>query len=481
MQASDLTALLPLLVTGGASVVLMAIVAISRNHALAAGFTAASLLAALAAVPAAQRVAPHQDALFAVDSYGLFFVALILVTGILLVCLAYGYFERQAERQEEFYLLLLLALSGAGFLAVSSHLVSLFLSLELLSVSLYAMIAYPRVRSGSVEAAVKYLVLGSASAALLLFGGALAYARLGSMELASLAEALSRPAGSIDIVLLAGVALLFSGAAFKLGVAPFHLWAPDVYQGAPAPVGAVIATISKAAMTALVFRYFASGEAFAESPLLPMAAVVSAVSMLGGNLLALLQNNLKRLLAYSSISHLGYVLIALLAAPDDGREAAAFYMAAYAASLIAAFGVMSALSQGGTDAEDLESFRGLFRRCPALALTLTLAMFSLAGIPLTAGFVGKFYVVLAGADRALWTLVFILAASSAIGLYYYLRVVVLIYDDAVVRAPVVGAPGTSSMAVWLALGASAILIVALGVFPQQLIGYLHGAVTLLLR
>ena len=198
----------------------------------------------------------------------------------------------------------------------------------------------------------------------------MAYARLGSMELSRITQALVQTGDSQDVILLAGVALLFSGAAFKLGVAPFHLWAPDVYQGAPAPVGAVIATISKAAITALVFRYFATGGTLAESPVLQAVAVVAAVSMLGGNLLALLQRNLKRLLAYSSISHLGYVLVALLAAPANGREAAAFYMAAYAASLIVAFGVMSALGDRSGDAEELESYRGLFRRRPAWKASL---------------------------------------------------------------------------------------------------------------
>jgi NADH-quinone oxidoreductase subunit N len=320
-------------------------------------------------------------------------------------------------------------------------------------------------------------VLGSASAALLLFGGALTYASLGSMELADMTAALAQADASTNLILLAGVAMLFSGAAFKLGVAPFHLWAPDVYQGAPAPVGAVIATISKAAMTALVFRYFVSEGTLAESPLLQTAAVVSAVSMLAGNLLALLQSNLKRLLAYSSISHLGYVLVALMASPDNGREAAAFYMAAYAASLIVAFGVMSVLTEGAADAEDLGSYRGLFRRRPALALAMTLAMFSLAGIPLTAGFIGKFYVVLSGADRALWTLVFILAASSTIGLYYYLRVVVSLYSDGPAASP---ARSGTSLPASLAVGVSAALIVALGVFPQQLVNYLHAAVASLI-
>lgn len=475
----NLTALLPLLIAGGASVVLMALVAIRRSHGLAAGFTAASLFAALAAVPAAQRAVGAPDALFTVDSYGLFFISLILATSLFVVCLAYDYFERQQERQEEFYLLLLLAVSGAGFLSVSSHFVSLFVSLELLSVSLYAMIAYSRLRAGSVEAAIKYLVLGSASAALLLFGGALAYANLGSMELADLTAALARADASGDVILLAGVGLLFAGAAFKLGVAPFHLWAPDVYQGAPAPVGAVIATISKAAMTALVFRYFVSEGTLADSLFLQTAAVVSAVSMLAGNLLALLQSNLKRLLAYSSISHLGYVLVALMASPANGREAAAFYMAAYAVSLIVAFGVMSALTEGATDADDLASYRGLFRRRPALALAMTLSMFSLAGIPLTAGFIGKFYVVLSGADRALWTLVFVLAASSTIGLYYYLRVVVSLYSDGpAASAAEIRAGG--SLPASLAVGVSAVLIVALGVFPQQLVNYLHAAVASLI-
>ncbi len=476
MQPVDLTALLPLIVIGCAPVALMALVAIHRNHALTAGFTAASFVAALATLPAASQAAPHHELLFTVDAYGLFFVALILVTGLLVTCLTYGYFEKQHTQREEVYILLLLAVAGAGVLCVSANFVSLFLSLELLSVSLYALIAYPRIKEASVEGAIKYLVLGSASAALLLFGGALAYARLGSMDLAKMAAALSEPGASSDIVLLAGVALVFAGAAFKLGVAPFHLWAPDVYQGAPAPVGAVIATISKAAMTALVFRYLATGAALGDSTFLQAVALVSAVSMLIGNLLALLQTNLKRLLAYSSISHLGYVLVALLAAPGDGREAAAFYMAAYAAALVAAFGVMSAMSDGDGDAEDLEAYRGLFRRRPALGLVLTLSMLSLAGIPLTAGFVGKFYVLMAGLDSSLWTMALILAASSVIALYYYLRVVVAVYDTAGGARQSSAAAPASSAAASAALAASAVAIVLLGVFPQRMITYLHASI-----
>ena len=477
MQSTELIALLPLIVIGAASVALLGIIALRRNHALAAGFTAAALLAAIACLAPAQFVAPRRGPLFVVDGYGLFFVGLILVAGLLIACLAYGYFERRGARQEEFYVLLLLAVAGSGLLAVSSHFVSLFLCLELLSVSLYALIAYPRLRTDCVEAGVKYLVLGSASAAFLLFGAALAYAQLGSMELSQLSQALSRAATSSDVILLAGVGLVFVGAAFKLGVVPFHLWAPDVYQGSSAPVGALIATVSKASMAALVFRYFASGTALAESHLLQAVALVSAASMLVGNLLALLQTNLKRLLAYSSISHLGYVLVALLSSAEDGREAAAFYMAAYVATLVAAFGVMAALSDGEADAEDLERYRGLFWRRPGLGFVLTLAMLSLAGIPLTAGFVGKFYILLAGAERALWTLVLILAAASVIALYYYLRVVVLIYSDAPAPRAAQAEATTGSAALSLALGGSAAAILFLGLFPERLMAYLRAAVS----
>ena len=476
MARIDLIALLPLVVTGLASVALMGLIAIRRSHGLAAGFTAASLVAALVSLAPARRAAPRAvDPLFVVDGYGLFFVGVIVVTALLVTVMAYAYFTRQRERPEEFFILLLLAVTGSGILTLAASFVSLFLGLEILSVALYVLIAYPRLRTNSVEAAVKYLVLGSASAAFLLFGAALAYARLGTMDLQSMATALAQVSATADPVLLAGTALVIVGAAFKLGVVPFHLWAPDVYQGAPAPVGALIATISKASMVALVFRYFGAGQDGGATALAPAVALIGAASMFAGNILALLQTNLKRLLAYSSISHLGYVLVALVAPTDTGREAAAYYMAAYAVTLVAAFGVMAAISDGQDDVEEIDRYRGLFWRRPWLAVALTASMLSLAGIPLTAGFVGKFYVLLAGASGALWTLVLILAVTSVIGLYYYLRVVVALYADE--TSAVAGARELpSSVATSFVLTTSTLAIFCLGVFPQPIMRMLSAAI-----
>jgi NADH-quinone oxidoreductase subunit N len=361
---------------------------------------------------------------------------------------------------------LLLATLGSMTLVASSHFVSFFLGLEILSVSLYAMIAYTRARPISVEAGIKYLILAAASAAFLLFGIALVYAETGTMEFARIATALR--ANSADVIALAGLAMIVVGVGFKLALVPFHLWTPDVYEGAPAPVTAFVATVSKGAMFALLLRYSNLLGIQTYYSLFIAFSVIAIASMLVGNLLALLQNNVKRILAYSSIAHLGYLLVAFLASGALAVIAVAFYLTAYFVTTLGAFGVVTLLSDADRDADRIDDYRGLFHRHPWLAGIFTAMLLSLAGIPLTAGFVGKFYLVAAGVGSALWLLVIVLVVASAIGLFYYLRIVVAMYQP-----PPEGAPAPARVSLPIAgsvtLAVLTLLLVWLGVYPTPFI------------
>ena len=375
----------------------------------------------------------------------------------------------------------MLATLGTTVLACASHFMSVFLGLELLSVSVYGMIAYLRRRSISIEAGVKYLILAAISSAFLLFGMALIYARLGTMELARMAELLGQAGAPTalagDVMILAGLGMMVVGFGFKLAIVPFHMWTPDVYQGAPAPVTAFVATASKGAVMALLLRFASMMNFDPQGGLWFLFSILAVASMFLGNLLALHQKSLKRLLAYSSIAHLGYVLVAFLAGGAAAGEAVSFYLLAYTVTSLGAFGVITVLSRTAdrsgddvipSDLDAIEHYRGLGRRRPWLAGVLTAMLFSLAGIPLTAGFVGKFLLLSAGAGAALWTLVLLLAVNSALGIYYYLRVVVAIYlRDETGPAP---QPHESeprmTVAGGLALGVLTTLVVIIGVFPQ---------------
>ena len=268
-----------------------------------------------------------------------------------------------------------------------------------------------------------------------------------------------------------------AGLAFKLSLAPFHLWTPDVYQGAPAPVTAFLATVSKGAVFVLLLRYFAAAGAFAYAPLLVGLAVLAGASMLLGNVLALLQQNVKRILAYSSIAHLGYLLVAFLAGGAAAAEAASYYLTAYVVSTVGAFGVVTVLSSERgeeDDAQMLSGYRGLFWRRPWLAAMFSLMLLSLAGIPLTMGFVAKFYVVAASVESSLWALLAVVIVGSAIGLFYYLRVLITLYLGHDEAAPIGQAPRVS-VAAGVVLAGAAAAVVWLGVFPQPLIALIRSA------
>ena len=412
MTASDLFALLPLLSVAATAVIIMLAVAVHRSHALALALTLLGLAGAFCSlffVPL-RPVTP----LLIIDNYALFFMGLIVAASFAVALLAYGYLAAREGNREELYILILVATLGAMVLAASTHFASLFLGLEILSVALYALISYLHGRALPVEAGIKYLVLAAASAAFLLFGIALIYADLGTMEFARIAQLLSSRGALNLILLLPGVALIVTGIGFKLALVPFHMWTPDVYEGAPAPVTAFVATVSKGGMFALLLRYFHQSGTHSFAPVVLAFSIIAVASMFAGNLLALLQNNVKRILAYSSIAHMGYLLVAFQVGGPMGASAAAFYLVAYFVMTLGAFGVVTTLSERGRDADLIDDYRGLFWRRPALALVFTAMLLSLAGIPLTAGFLGKFYIVAAGASVGAWALILILAITSAL-------------------------------------------------------------------
>ena len=469
MNAADILALLPLLLIAGTSVVVMLAIAAKRNHALAAGLTLAGLTAAFVSIWAAVPLVPRQvTPLLLVDRYALFYIGLIIASAAAVAVLSYPYFENRDGHREELYLLLLLATLGCAVLVASSHFVSFLLGLEILSVSLYAMVAYLTDLKKPLEAGIKYLILASASAAFLLFGVALIYADAGSMAFSRIREL--TVSGSGLGLLLPGIVLTVTGIGFKLGVVPFHLWTPDVYEGAPAPVAAFVATTSKSAMVALLLRYFYVSGALQYRAVFWVFSIIAIASMCAGNLLALQQTNVKRILAYSSIAHFGYILVAFLAGGTMAIEAVSFYLVAYTVTILAAFGVVTALSSSERDADDLEDYRGLFWRRPVIAGIFTAALLSLAGIPATMGFLGKFYVLSAGAAVAAWPAIIILVVTSVAGLFYYLRIVVALYSapaEHPASTPIVSQGGTFALAVFAAL------LIWFGIYPAPLLNLIR--------
>ncbi|WP_263366292.1 NADH-quinone oxidoreductase subunit N [Edaphobacter bradus] len=469
MSHADFTASLPMLIVSVTAVLLMLSIAIRRSHMAAAAISLIGLFVALASLPFASSVVPRQvTAFFIFDSYSLIYVAILLLATAFVFLLGYDYLDRRKEHREEFYLLVLLATTGAMVLVASRNFASFFLGLELLSVALYTLIAYARTER-AVEAGIKYLILAASSSSILLFGLALIYSGSGTMELSQFTAMTHSTRQASSLLFLAGLALTLTGVGFKLAVVPFHLWTPDVYEGAPLPVTTFIATISKGGMFALLLRWFHSEVGgLAGAPGLVLS-IIAIASMLTGNLLALRQTNVKRILAYSSIAHMGYLLVALLAGGVLGASAATYYLAAYMVTILGAFGTMTVLSGTRWEAASLDSFRGLFWQRPLVAATFTTMLLSLAGIPLTAGFLGKFYVLIAGASQSRWVLLFTLVVSSTIGLFYYLRIIVVMYSQPAEHIAA-GDPGTLPLSIPAALALAALtgLVFLLGVYPALL-------------
>ena len=498
MNSTAFFSLLPLIFISIALLALMMIIAFKRNSTLSFQVTLTGLAVTFVSLFIVSDILPQQATqLLLVDGYGLFFMGLILVTAMLLLPLCHDYWGRYAQVSDEFYLLFLISILGAMVLVCSSHFAAFFLGLELLTLPLIVMVGYPFFSKyhASLESAIKYLILSAAASATLLFGMALIYSQLGSMDFMPLAHSVinnsvinSSVTSTTDphqVLIKAGAMLVIIGIAFKLSLVPFHLWTPDVYQGAPLPATAFLATISKGAVFAVLLRYYLAAEVFMTDSLVWSIAAIAIASMLIGNLLALFQESLKRLLAYSSIAHFGYLLVALLAiSQSTGAEVAiesvSYYLVAYLLSTLAAFAILIRFpeSEDATDMPQLKNLRGLFWSHPLLAAIMSLAMLSLAGIPLTVGFIGKFYIFAAAVEESLWGLLLVAVLGSAIGLFYYLRVIlVMTYKNSSEDASNQQTPQNQLQQIYIsknqishfALLAVAFLTLILGVYPSPLI------------
>ena len=428
MMITNLTTLMPLVIISGASVLIMLLIAFKFNHKIIQAISALSFVIALISLTKLSgNLSNSLQQLFIIDGFSILVLALILFSGLVVNVFSYIYFEEKEENPKEYYILLLLCTLGAEVLVISNHFASLFIGLEILSIGLYVLIAYLRTRNFAVEAGIKYLMLAAFSSAFLLFGMSLIYTDSGTMQFNLLAEHLNK-SGSPSIIFLTGFGLMLIAVGFKLALVPFHMWTADVYQGAPVPVTAFIATVSKGAMFAVLIHFFTTigSNRFQTSTV--VISLIAVASMLIGNLLALNQKNIKRLLAYSSIAHLGYLLVAFLATNKLGIEAVVFYLLTYFLTTLAAFGVVTILSNKEHDADHMDNYRGLFWHNPFAAIVMTVAMLSLAGIPLTVGFIGKFYILSAGIEANFWFLALVLVLSSVIGLFYYLRIITTMFS-----------------------------------------------------
>lgn len=475
-----LIALLPLLVTSLTAVVVMLAIAAKRNHTVTFILSVVGLNLTLLSLIPALEVAPLEvTPLLLIDKFACYYMALVLAASLACITLIHAYLGGDSGKgypgnREELYLLVLLSAAGGLVLVSAQHLASLFIGLELLSVPTYGMIAYAFFNKRSLEAGIKYMVLSAAGSAFLLFGMALLYAESGNLAFADIGISLMRESSQLVQI---GIGMMLIGLAFKLSLVPFHLWTPDVYEGAPAPVAAFLATASKVAVFAVLLRLYQMSPAMSGGWLNELLTLIAIASILFGNLLALLQNNLKRLLGYSSIAHFGYLLVALIASKGLAVEAVGVYLATYVLTSLGAFGVITLMSTpySGRDADALYEYRGLFWRRPYLTAVLTVMMLSLAGIPLTAGFIGKFYVIAAGVEAQLWWLLGAMVLGSAIGVFYYLRVMVTLF----MREPNLhrhDAPfDWGQRAGGIMLLVVALLAFFLGVYPQPLLELVQQA------
>lgn len=441
-NSENFLALLPLIITCLTTVFVMMAIAIRRNHWWNATVTVAGLNLALLTIAyevytlfaqpepffkIPQAITP----LFVVDGYSLFFTTLVLIAALGTSTLTNAYIDSFKRNREEVYLLITIAAAGGIVLTMAHHMAALFIGLEMMSVALYGLVSYTYDRARSLEASIKYMVLSATASAVMLFGMALIYAQFGSLSFAEIGAKINQ---APNLLIVIGGMLMTIGLFFKLSLAPFHLWTPDVYEGAPAPIGAFLATAAKVSVFAVLVRFLIieSSGILANTAFLFTLLVVAALSMLVGNLLALKQNNIKRMLGYSSIAHFGYLLVlVLLGGPKFGVEGFGVYLAIYVMTALTAFGVVTLMSHADAkrDADMMNDYRGLFWRRPFLASIFTLALFSLAGLPLTAGFIGKFYVVYAAVQVGYigWISVAFVVLGSAISIYFYLRTIISLF------------------------------------------------------
>jgi NADH-quinone oxidoreductase subunit N len=448
-----------------------------------APFAALSLVGLAAALLAVALIATGRGrgvvmgGTVAADDFSLFFHVLLLGITAVAVLLSPSYLRATGIDRGEYYALMLFSLVGMLGLVSCRELVSLFVALEIMSVALYALAGLHRDRPASQESAMKYFITGAFSSAFFLYGVALLYGVSGSTSLARIAPAVRAATGGPGAMAVLGAGLLLVGFGFKVASVPFHMWAPDVYEGAPTTVTAIMSAGVKTAAFGAFLRVFVQALPALAAQWQPAVAALAVLTMVVGNLGALAQTNIKRMLAYSSVVHAGYLLTAIVAAPGVGTEAVLFYLVAYSAVNLGGFGAIAALARNGQEPVLFSEIAGLARRRPLLAAALAVFMISLTGIPVSAGFVGKFYLFTAAVDGGYVTLAIVGMLMSAVSAYYYLGVVVAMYMREPVGEDVWGPVSVPS---GVALAVSVLVVLGLGVYPGPVLAWARLAARSLL-
>ncbi len=411
----------------------------------------------------------------AVDRFRLFANWVLLLAAGLSIIVSLGYVTRQKLQAGEYHALILFATVGTMFMASARDLMVIFLGLELMSIAVYALVGFNRRDRRSAEAGLKYFLLGAFATGFLLFGIALVYGAAGSVNIQSIAEAIR--AGTVANALMApGVALLATGFAFKVAAVPFHMWTPDVYEGAPTPVTAFMATAVKAAAFAAFLRVFVVGLGDLHGQWWAILWWLAAITMVAGNVVALVQANVKRMLAYSSIAHGGYLLVAVVAANDAAIAALLFYLLVYTVMTIGAFAVVVTVGNQTERNNRIDDFAGLGWRRPILGILMTIFLLALAGFPGTAGFIAKYQLLLGAAEAELWVLAVVLVLTTVVSYWYYLRVAWFMWMKEGGAELQASGSGGGSLATHIVLVAGAGLILLAGVFPDAVLDLALGSV-----
>jgi NADH-quinone oxidoreductase subunit N len=466
-QSADYVRILPEIVLSVFGIVVMILEPLLEEKAGQKILGLIALLGTLAALAATLFMAQSPGMGFwnmvQVDGFSVFFHVLVIAIAGVVILSSYEYMAVQRIRAGEYYALILFGAVGMALMSSAVELVLIFIALEISSISSYVLTGFRRQAATSAEASLKYFLLGSFATAFFLYGVAMMFGATGSTNIDQISRALQ--AGPIPLLAFVAVALMFVGLGFKVAAAPFHVWTPDVYEGAPSPIVGLMSTAPKAAAFAVLLRIVF---VIAVPGSLWLIWVAAALSMTLGNVGALVQNNVKRLLAYSSIAHAGYLLVAFAAAPVLGISAAMFYLAAYAATNVGAFAVVSHFANAGERYVTLEDYEGLGRSSPLLAATLTIFLLSLIGIPITGGFFAKFYVFSAAVNAHLIWLMIVGVLNSGVGAYYYLRIIVVMYmREARKEVPVTPVPFALRAGLVCCLAAT----IYLGVFPDRVLQY----------
>jgi NADH-quinone oxidoreductase subunit N len=471
-SALDFYFILPeILLTCGALVLLMLSVIVPKQDGVLLGVALATIAATLLAVFSfAGLDETISRGLLAIDGFATFFKVVVLLSAAITVLMSAPYLRVEGLKAGEYYFLILCATVGMMFMASGLELITLFIGLETMAMSFYVLAGYLKPNPRSNEAAVKYFLLGAFSLGILLYGMSLLYGATGTTRLAGIAAALAGQETSAVLVL--AVILVGAGMGFKIAAVPFHMWAPDVYEGAPTPVTAFLSVGSKAASFAMLLRIFVEGLPALGDEWKTMFWVLAAITMTVGNIAALTQSNLKRMLAYSSIAHAGYLLIGVVVGTERGVAAMLVYLGVYLFMQLGAFAIVTAMRRSDIIGDELKDLNGLFKRSPAVGFAMLCFMLSLGGIPPTAGFMGKMWLFGAAIDAGEIWLVVIAVVNSAISAYYYLRVVVFMWINEDEPA---GSPITLGPAMALALGIAVLGTLVLGVYPQALFSEAQSA------